>query len=134
MGQRIQRHNKESRKRGPFYYRTHNRAYRLQSAWDQESYTPIPESTAGKLKAIWTVAINSAEENDMTVLDGCSYEFFANGKKAQTHGFKENRVRVPRLTALADSLMLLTKEGDANALQQLQGEIDELYMLFCGER
>lgn len=94
---------------------------------------PIPDSTAGKLRAIWTAAINSAEENDMAVLDGCSYVFFAEGKKAQAHGFKEDWVRVPRLTRLADALMLATKEGDANALQQLQGEIDELYLLFCSD-
>lgn len=95
---------------------------------------PIPDSTAGKLKAIWAAAINGAEENDMSVLDGCSYKFFNEGEKAQAHGFKADWARVPRLARLADSLMLATKEGDANALQQLQGEIDELYLLFCGER
>ena len=90
----------------------------------------IPNKMAKKLKRLWAVAIKGVKKNDMIVLDGCEWRFFADGKSARAHYIGNDWVRVPRLVKLVDDLMKVVQEDDASQLPSLEMEADEIYRLF----
>ena len=90
----------------------------------------IPDSIAEKLKALWTAAVSTPAENDLNILGGTTWTFFANGKKAKGKGRINDRSRVTRLSELAYNLIKTVKKQDANLILQQEQEIDELIVLF----
>ena len=91
----------------------------------------IPDEMAGKLKALWLAAVRTPAKNDLNLLGGVTWTFFADRQKAEGKGGEiRDWVRVPRLSALASNLIKAVQEQDSDMLLQLEPEIDELYELF----
>lgn len=91
----------------------------------------IPDEMAGKLKALWLAAVRTPSKNDLNLLGGVTWTFFADRQKAEGKGGEiRDWVRVPRLCALASNLIKAVQEQDSDMLLQLEPEIDELYELF----
>ena len=91
----------------------------------------IPDEMASKLKALWLAAVSTPAKNDLFLLGGVTFTYFADGKKAEGKGGKiRDWIRVPRLFALASNLIKAVQEQDSEMLMQLEPEIDELYELF----
>ena len=91
----------------------------------------IPDEMAGKLKALWLAAVSTPAKNDLCLLGGVTFTYFADSKKAEGKGGKiRDWIRVPRLFALASNLIKAVQEQDKEMLLQLEPEIDELYELF----
>lgn len=95
------------------------------------STLPVSKEFANKLKALWIIATSTQVENDIIVLGGCIYKFFADGICAQANGKKSDWTRVPRLEKLAFNLMQAVRKQDSNSLLQLEKETDELYRMFA---
>ena len=91
---------------------------------------PISGTLARKLERLWTAAVAQTEENGMHVYDGCTWLFFANGKRGKAHAIKDGWTRVPRLVKLADGLGNAIVEQDEGALEALEQEVDLLQRLF----
>ena len=95
----------------------------------------IPDEMAGKLKALWLAAVSTPAKNELCLLGGVTFTYFADGKKAEGKGGKiRDWIRVPRLSALASNLIKAVQEQDSEMLLQLEPEIDELYKLFLNEQ
>ena len=95
----------------------------------------IPDEMAGKLKALWLAAVSTPAKNDLNLLGGVTWTFFADRQKAEGKGGEiRDWVRVPRLSALASNLIKAVQEQDSEMLMQLEPEIDELYKLFLNEQ
>ena len=91
----------------------------------------IPDGIASKLKALWLSAVSTPAKNDLFLLGGVTFTYFADGKKADGKGGKiRDWIRVPRLSALASNLIKAVQEQDSEMLMQLEPEIDELYEIF----
>ena len=91
---------------------------------------PIPNHMAKNLKKLWDAAARNPEQVDWTTLDGCTWEFFVNGKRAKAHSFRKDWTRVPRLTQLVDNLMEAVSNKDTETLLQLEQETIELRQQF----
>ncbi|MBR6022748.1 MAG: hypothetical protein IK066_10090 [Kiritimatiellae bacterium] len=91
---------------------------------------PISGTLARKLGRLWSTAVARTEENDMHVRDGCTWLFFADGKRAKAHSFGSGWTRVPRLVDLADALSKAVAAQDAEALLALEQEVDAIQCLF----
>ena len=95
----------------------------------------IPDSIAEKLKALWIAAVSTPAKNDLNLLGGVAWTFFADRQKAEGKGGEiRDWVRVPRLCALASNLIKAVQEQDSDMLMQLEPEIDDLYELFHKEQ
>ena len=95
----------------------------------------IPDGMANKLKALWLAAASTPAKNDLNLLGGVTWTFFADRQKAEGKGGEiRDWVRVPRLCALASNLIKAVQEQDSEMLMQLEPEIDELYKLFLNEQ
>lgn len=94
----------------------------------------IPDEVAGKLKALWLAAVSTPAKNDLNILGGVTWTYFANGQKAEGKGEVKGWVKVPRLCALANNLIKVVQKQDRAMLLQLEPEIDELYELFLNEQ
>ena len=91
----------------------------------------IPDGMASKLKSLWLAAASTPAKNDLNLLGGVTWTFFADRQKAEGKGGEiRDWVRVPRLSALASNLIKAVQEQDSDMLLQLEPEIDELYELF----
>ena len=91
----------------------------------------IPDGMASKLKSLWLAATSTPAKNDLNLLGGVTWTFFADRQKAKGKGGEiRDWVRVPRLCALASNLIKAVQEQDSDMLLQLEPEIDELYELF----
>ena len=94
----------------------------------------IPDEMAGKLKALWLAAVSTPAKNDLNLLGGVTWTFFADRQKAEGKGGEiRDWVRVPRLCALASNLIKAVQEQDSNMLMQLEPEIDELHRMFMNK-
>ena len=91
----------------------------------------IPDGMASKLKSLWLAAASTPAKNDLNLLGGVTWAFFADRHKAEGKGGEiRDWVRVPRLCALAGNLIKAVQEQDSNMLMQLEPEIDELIAEF----
>jgi hypothetical protein len=94
----------------------------------------IPDKMASKLKALWLAAASTPAKNDLNLLGGVNWTFFADRQKAEGKGGEiRDWVRVPRLCALASNLIKAVLEQDSNMLMQLEPEIDELHRMFMNK-
>jgi hypothetical protein len=94
----------------------------------------IPDKMASKLKALWLAAVSTPAKNDLNLLGGVTWTFFADRQKAEGKGGEiRDWVRVPRLCALASNLIKAVQEQDSNMLMQLEPEIDELHRMFMNK-
>lgn len=93
---------------------------------------PVSGTLAQKLERLWNAILAQTEENGMHVCDGCTWLFFANGKRGKVHAIKDGWTRVPRLVKLADGLGKAIVEQDEGALEALEKEVDLLQRLFEG--
>ena len=94
----------------------------------------IPDGMASKLKALWLAAASTPAKNDLNLLGGVAWTFFADREKAEGKGGEiRDWVRVPRLCALASNLIKAVQEQDSNMLMQLEPEIDELHRMFMNK-
>ena len=94
----------------------------------------IPDGMANKLKALWLAAASTPAKNDLNLLGGVTWTFFADRQKAEGKGGEiRDWVRVPRLCALASNLIKAVQEQDSNMLMQLEPEIDELHRMFMNK-
>ena len=113
------------------WYKDLKRVKRSYKAPDTKSISlVIPDSIAEKLKTLWTAAVSTPAENDLNILGGTTWTFFANGKKAKGKGRINDRGRVTRLSELAYNLIKTVKKQDANLILQQEQEIDELIAEF----
>ncbi len=91
----------------------------------------IPDGMASKLKSLWLAAASTPAKNDLNILGGVTWTFFADRQKAKGKGGEiRDWVRVPRLCALASNLIEAVQEQDSNMLMQLEPEVDELIAEF----
>lgn len=94
----------------------------------------IPDSIAKKIKTLWITAVSTPAKNDLNLLGGVTWTFFADRQKAEGKGGEiRDWVRVPRLCALASNLIKAVQEQDRNMLMQLEPEIDELHRMFMNK-
>lgn len=91
---------------------------------------PVSGTLAKKLERLWTAAVDKTEENDALMRDGCTWLFFANGKRGKAHAIQDGWTRVPRLVDLADALAKAVAAQDAEALGALEQEVEGLHALF----
>lgn len=91
---------------------------------------PVSGTLAQKLERLWNAILAQTEKNGMHVCDGCTWLFFANGKRGKVHAIKDGWTRVPRLVKLADGLRKAIVEQDEGALEALEKEVDLLQRLF----
>ena len=118
------------------WFKDRKKVKRSYKAPDTKSISlAIPDGIASKLKALWLSAVNTPAKNDLFLLGGVTFTYFADGKKAEGKGGKiRDWIRVPRLFALASNLIKAVQEQDSEMLLQLEPEIDELYKLFLNEQ
>lgn len=75
-------------------------------------------------------ALARIEDSGMRMLDGCIWQFFADGKQGQIHAIGDGWTRVPRLVRLQAALEKAILEQDTEALDALEPEVDVLQALF----
>ena len=117
------------------WYKDLKRVKRSYKAPDTKSTAlVIPDSIAKKLKTLWSIAVSTPAKNDLNLLGGVTWTFFADRQKAEGKGGEiRDWVRVPRLCALASNLIKAVQEQDSNMLMQLEPEIDELHRMFMNK-
>lgn len=91
---------------------------------------PVPGTLAGKLERLWNAALAQTEDSGMRMLDGCIWQFFADGKHGQIHAIGDGWTRVPRLVRLLEDLEKAILAQDGEALVSLEEEADALQGLF----
>ena len=91
---------------------------------------PISGTLAGKLERLWKAALARTEDSGLRMLDGCVWQFFADGKRGQIHAIGNGWTRVPRLVRLLEDLEKAILAQDAEALGALEPEVDALQALF----
>lgn len=91
---------------------------------------PVPGTLAGKLERLWKAALARTEDSGMRMLDGCVWQFFADGQQGQIHAIGDGWTRIPRLVRLLGALEKAILSRDAGALGALEPEVDALQALF----
>ena len=46
---------------------------------------PVSSDQVQMLRAIWTMAVGTAEDREVFILDGTKWEYFIDGQRAKTH-------------------------------------------------
>lgn len=92
---------------------------------------PISGRLAEKLERLWNTALAKTEENSIHGLDGCEWQFFADGKQATArYPFPDGWTRIPRLIRLLKDFEHAIVSQGHEALGPLEQEVDALQRLF----